>query len=77
MGEETVKLTWWNHLRWWLYCKCFAFCVWSMHPEADPAEFSILDDANFIAISRDEIRKIVEEAPEIAWRFAHDVEASQ
>jgi hypothetical protein len=69
MSEEPPKLTWINHLRWWLYEKCFAYCVWSMHPEADPKEFSIIDDTNFVAISKGEVREIIEEAPEIAWRF--------
>lgn len=69
MTEEAPKQSLRDRLRWWLYEKCFAYCVWSIHPDADPAEFSILDDANFVAISKDEIREIIEEAPDVAWRF--------
>jgi hypothetical protein len=71
MSEDAPKLTWLHRLRWWLYTKCLAYCVWSMHPDADPSEFSIIDDANFVAISRDEIAELIEEAPEIAWRFVN------
>lgn len=69
MSEDTPRLMWINHLRWWLYKKCLAYCVWSMYPDADPDEFWIIDGANFVAISKDEIREIIEEAPDIAWRF--------
>jgi len=42
-----------------------------VHPDADPSEFSILDDTNFIAISKEEVQELIEEAPEIAWHFMH------
>lgn len=58
-----------ERLRWWLYGKCFAYCVRCMHPDANPSEFSFLDNTNFVAISKDEVRDIVKEAPGIAWRF--------
>jgi hypothetical protein len=69
MSENEPKQSLSDRFRWWLYSKCFAYCVWCMHPEADPSEFSILDEANFAAISKDEILKLIVEAPEIAWRF--------
>ena len=75
MTEHEPKLSWHNHLQWWLYEKCFAFCVWCVHPDADPREFTILDNANFIAISRDEVGELIEEAPEIAWHFSTEAEA--
>lgn len=72
MSEDAPKLTWINHLRWWLYTKCFAYCVWSMYPDADPKEFSIIDNASFVAVSKDEIAELIEEAPEIAWHFGQE-----
>lgn len=73
MGEETIKLSLRNHIQWWLYCKCLAYCVWCVYPDADPSEFSIIDDANFVAVSRDEIQEIIEESPDVAWRFGVEV----
>lgn len=64
-----LREPWFARLRWWLYRLCFAYCVRCMFPDADPAEFTMLDDANFIAISKDEARELIEEAPEIAWHF--------
>lgn len=69
MSEETPKLSLRDRLRWWLYGKCFAYCVHCVFPTADPAEFSLLDTASFVAISKDEIREIIEEAPDVAWHF--------
>jgi len=71
MSEEETKLTWRNHLQWWLYQRCFAYCVHCVHPDADPSEFSILDDTNFIAMSKEEVQELIAEAPEIAWHFMH------
>jgi len=70
MSEQEPKQSILDRLRWWLYGKCFAYCVHCMHPEADPAEFSILDDANFVAVSKDEVQELIEEAPDIAWHFS-------
>lgn len=72
MTEDTPKMTLRARLRWWLYDRCFAYCIHCMHPEADPAELTILDSASFVTISKDEIREMIKEAPSIAWRF-HDV----
>ncbi len=69
MSENAIEMSLWDRLRWWLYGKCFAYCIHCMHPEADASEFSIIDDANFVAVSKDEIKKLIEEAPEIAWHF--------
>ncbi len=73
MTEHATPMTLRDRIQWWLYGRCFAYCVRCMHPEADPSEFSILDDANFVAISKDEIQEIIEEAPDIAWRFGVEV----
>lgn len=56
-------------IRGWLYERCFNYCIRFMHPEADPAEFCFLDMVNFVAVSKDEINELVEEAPAIAWHF--------
>lgn len=69
MIEHAPKLHIRDRLRWWLYARCFAYCVRCVHPDADPSEFSILDDANFIAINKGEVRMLIEEAPAIAWHF--------
>lgn len=58
-----------DRIRWWLYEQCFAYCVRCVHPDAHPSEFSLLDTASFVAISKDELRDIVEEAPDVAWHF--------
>ena len=71
MNENMSKMRLQDRIRWWLYGKCFAYCIRCMHPEADPAEFSIIDDTNFIAVSKDEARELIEEAPDIAWHFMH------
>lgn len=69
MSEETPNMSWRDSLRWWIYGKCFAYCIRCMHPEANPAEFSILDDVNFVAVSKDELVEVMKEAPDVAWRF--------
>jgi hypothetical protein len=69
MSEEDAKPSIRDRVRWWLYTKCFAYCIRCVHPDADPSEFSLLDNANFIAVSKDEAREIVEESPDSAWRF--------
>ena len=74
MSEEGVKQSFRDFIRWWIYEKCFAYCIRCVHPDADPDEFSILDNANFIAVSRDEIAELVEEAPDIAWHFESALE---
>jgi hypothetical protein len=38
-------------------------------PDADPAEFSILDNVNFVAVTKEELQEVMEEAPDSAWRF--------
>jgi hypothetical protein len=73
MNEEEPKLTWIERLRWWLYGKCFAYCVHCMHPEADADEFSVIDNTNFLAVSKNEIVEIMNEAPGVAWRFQAEV----
>jgi hypothetical protein len=67
--SEKVKLSLRDRLRWWFYEKCYAYCVRCIHPDADPVEFSFLDTTNFVAVSKDEIRELIEEAPDIAWHF--------
>lgn len=71
MSEEQIPMSIRDRFRWWLYDKCMAYCVRCVFPDADPAEFTILDNAAFIAVSKDEAREIVEEAPGVAWRFEH------
>lgn len=69
MSEDTPKTTLRDRIRWWLYERCFAYCVRCVFPTADPAEFSILDNTAFVAVSKDEIQEIIEEAPDVAWHF--------
>ena len=69
MSEEAIKPSLRDRVRWWIYEKCFAYCVRMIHPDADPAEFCFLDMASFVAIDKDEVRDIIEEAPDIAWHF--------
>ncbi len=70
MTEQATRPPILARLRWWLYERCFAYCVRCVHPDADPSEFSIIDEANFIAVSRDEVKELIEEAPDSAWRFS-------
>ncbi len=58
-----------DRIRWWIYDKCFVYCIHCVHPDADPTEFSILDNTNFVAVSNDEVQELIEEAPDIAWHF--------
>jgi len=67
--DETTKLSLHDRVRWWLYERCFAYCVHTAHPDADPDEFCLLDRASFVAIGRDEVQAIIEEAPDQAWRL--------
>lgn len=69
MGETTTRLSVRDRIRWWLFEKCFAYCIRMVHPDADPAEFCFLDTTSFIAVSKDDIRAIIEDAPDLAWRF--------
>ena len=55
MTEDVLKMSLRDRLRWWLYERCFAYCVRCVFPTADPAEFSILDNAAFVAVSKDVI----------------------
>lgn len=77
MTEKATRIPWRDRLRWWLYEICFAYCVRCVHPDADAAEFTILDTTNFVAISKDEIREIIFEAPAIAWHFEDPEEIAQ
>ena len=70
MSEQESKLSFVDRLRWWLYGKCFAYCIHCIYPGADPEEFSIIDDAAFIIVSKDEVRELIDEAPDIAWHFS-------
>lgn len=69
MTENDVRLSLRDRIRWLLYKLCFAYCVRQVHPNADPSDFSLLDEVYFVALSRDEAREIVAEAPDVAWRF--------
>lgn len=69
MGENNIRLSVRNRLKWWLYERCFAYCVRMVHPDADPDEFCLLDRTGFVALSRDEAQEIIEEAPDQAWRL--------
>lgn len=69
MNNRVTRQSLRTRLRWWLYDRCIAYCVRCIHPDADPSEFSFLDNANFVAISKDELNELIEEAPMIAWRF--------
>jgi hypothetical protein len=77
MTEEGTPQGLRDRLRWWLYEKCFAYCVRCVHPDADPNEFTLLDTVGFLAVERDEMREIMEEAPEIAWRFVNRMEETR
>lgn len=69
MSETPTKQPFLTRIRWWLYDRCFAYCVRMVDPDADPSEFCLLDRASFIALSRDEAQEIIEEAPDQAWRL--------
>jgi hypothetical protein len=69
VSEQEPKQTLRDRIRWWVYTKCFAYCVRCVHPDADPAEFSIIDNANFVAITKEELQEVIEESPDSAWRF--------
>lgn len=69
MRETRPKPSIWDRLRWWLYERCFAYCVRMAAPDADPADFCLLDMTSHVAVERDEIREIVGEVPALAWRF--------
>ena len=69
MTEQLTTPSIVERVRWWLYAKCFAYCVRCAHPDADPMDFCLFDTTYFIGISRDEAREIIEEAPSIAWRL--------
>ena len=69
MTEEATNPSLLDRIRWWAYGRCFAYCVRMVHPDASPDEFCLLDMTAFIAVDKDEIREIIEEAPEQAWRF--------
>lgn len=69
MSEAATKSSIRDRIRWWLFGKCFAYCIRMIHPDADPAEFCFLNMASFIAVSKDEIREIIEGDPDLAWRF--------
>lgn len=73
MIEHECRMTASDRIRWWLYDRCFAYCVRCVHPDADPAEFSIIDNASFVAISKDEIAELIEESPDSAWRFGVEI----
>ena len=72
MSETETKQTLRDRFRWWLYDRCFAYCVRCVHPDADPALFCVFDMENFISLSKDEVRELIEEAPEIAWHFQYE-----
>lgn len=69
MTDAPAKLSIRTRLRLWLYERCFAYCVRVVDPDARPDEFCLLDRVNFIALSRDEAREIMDEAPDQAWRL--------
>jgi hypothetical protein len=73
MSEHPPTISLRERFRWWFYARCFAYCVRCVYPDADPSEFSILDDTNFLAVNKGLLRMIVEEAPEIAWHFEHEL----
>ena len=69
MTETYTKQSIRVRFRWWLYERCFAYCVRVVHPDADPDGFCLLDRQSFVALGRDEAREIIEEAPDQAWRL--------
>jgi len=69
MTEEATRLTVRDRIKWWVYGRCFAYCVRAVHPDADPADFCLLDQSFFVALSREEAQEIIKEAPEQAWRL--------
>ena len=75
MSEDAPTMPFWDRIRWWIYERCFAYCVRFVYPDANPSEFSLLDTTEFLAVEKDEIREIMEEAPEVAWRFTNRMEA--
>jgi hypothetical protein len=69
MTDNPIKQSLLARLRWWLYARCFAYCVRMADPDATPDEFCLLDRTAFVALSRDEARELMEEAPDSAWRL--------
>lgn len=69
MNDNAKGLALSDRFRWWLYERCFAYCVRQVHPDADPDEFCLLDRTAFVALSRDEAHEMIEEVPDQAWRL--------
>jgi hypothetical protein len=69
MTENPTAMHFRDRIRWWIYEKCFAYCVRMVDPDANPDEFCLLDRTGFVALSRDEAQEIIEEAPDQAWRL--------
>lgn len=69
MNSTPPEQSIWDRIRWWLYERCFAYCVRMACPDADPADFCLLDMTSHVAVEQDEIREIVAEVPALAWRF--------
>lgn len=69
MDEALTKPPIWDRFRWWLYERCFAYCVRMAAPGGNPGDFCLLDMTSHVAVERDEIGEIVAEVPALAWRF--------
>ena len=69
MTEQIIKPALRDRIRWWLYAKCFAYCVHCAFSDADPMDFCLFDTVSFVGITKDEAREIIEEHPSVAWRF--------
>lgn len=69
MTDEAKRTSLRDRIRWWIYKRCFAYCVRIAQPDADPAEFCLLDRVHFVALSREEAQEIIEETPDQAWRL--------
>ena len=69
MTENSTGLSIRTRLKWWLYTRCFAYCVRCCDSGANPDDFCLLDKIGFVALSRDEAQEIIEEAPDQAWRL--------
>ena len=69
MSEQATKPSIRDRIKWWIYERCFTYCVHCIYPDADPSEFCFLDMVSFVAVSKDELREVIEDAPKVAWRF--------
>ena len=69
MSEQATTMSLLDRLRWWLYARCLAYCARIAYAEADPSEVCLMDTTYFVAVEKGEIREMIEETPDLAWRF--------